>query len=134
MSNSRINLFLGLLWFPLWGYHAFAWLWLRHWAGDALVELLLLFPFGVVWVADGIRFWHTPRANYLVHPGLTWMDALTYAAGIGGLATILVSLLGCCFHDPDMGWLGFIVVAMAGLHLYRRWPYHRLYNSGSQGL
>ncbi len=134
MSNSRINLVLGLVWFPLWGYHALARLWPRGWIGDALVEMLLLFPLGIVWVADGLRFWSTPRNNYLTLQGLSWMDALTYAAGAGGLLVILLGVLGCCLQDPDMGWVGFIVAAMAGLHLYRRWPYYRLYNSGSQGL
>ncbi len=133
MSNSRFNLFLGILWFPLWGYHAWAWLWKRHWYLDAFVELLLLFPFGIAWLSDGIAHWKTPGVNTWNSPGGTWQDALIYAAGFGGLLTLGLALLQWGFQDPDMGWLGMIVSAMALLHLVRRWPYHRLYNSGSQG-
>ncbi len=132
MSHSRFNLFLGLFWFPLWGYHAWAWLWRRQWYLDAVVEVLLLFPFGLAWLSDGLRYWRTPQANTWVMPGYHWRDALIYAAGFGGAITLVMSLFGFGFQDPDMGWMGMIVVAMALLHGYRRWPYHRLYNSGSQ--
>ena len=119
MRNSIFNLVIGILWYPLWGYHFYKWYLVKGKLIYGILELMVTMPLGFAFLYDWFVFGRRKLPSFIMQESWNPGDFAFFVTGIGGVISILAGLFFVSEHfDPVL--TGFIGVALALTHLFRR--------------
>ncbi len=119
MRNSLLNLILGLVWFPLWGYHFYKWYWIKGKLFEGILELIVLLPIGVAFIYDWFRFGIRKLPNFLEQKQWNLGDYSFWATGVGGFFSVILAAVFLNFEE-DPVLTGVIGITLAIIHTMRR--------------
>jgi len=119
VRNSLLNLIIGLIWFPLWGFHFYRWYYVKGMLFEGILELIVLLPLGVAFLYDWFKFGMRKLPNFLEQRTWNFGDYSFWATGVGGVISIVLAGIFLDFaEDPVL--TGAIGITLAVIHTMRR--------------
>ena len=119
MRSSILNLFIGIVWIPLWIYHGFNSYLLKGLYTIGILELFIVLPIGFALIYDWFAFGRLKKPNFLEQPLWSIPDYAFFLTGVFGVFAIIASIF-LTFEKSETFVMGFMGIAIAFIHFIRR--------------
>ncbi len=119
MRNSRLNLLIGVIWFPLWIFHFYRWYYIKGLIFEGILELAVLLPLGFSFLYDWFYFGLRGLPNFVEQERWNPADYGFWLTGFFGVISLVSAGIFLNFKE-DPALTGIVGIAISVIHTMRR--------------